>query len=202
MRTTSPGSHSPGSHLPSAHGPGPRSLARRTLGLVALIALALSACNSGAGTSTGTSVVTPVVNTFFVQTTPAATTPLPTATFVQPTAPLTDAASTSSTSAVSTTNPDAPSVTIARGDFLTANAGSCTPTTCKRVNITTSGWEKRQLLQITCHSSLGTTGPYAKNADNDGRFASSTLCFYGNAKNVYVTVNDVSSEVIATWRDW
>ena len=195
MRTISPGKHSPGNHTLG------RLLGRRTLGLaLAALALGATACNSGAGNSTATSVVTPVVNTFFVQTTPVATAPLPTATFVQPTAPLTDAASTSS--AVSTTNPDAPSVTIARGDFLTANAGSCTPTTCKRVNITTSGWEKRQLLEITCHSSLGTTGPYAKNADNDGRFSSSTLCFYGNAKNVYVTVNDVSSEVIATWRDW
>ncbi len=195
MRTISPGKHSPGNHTLG------RLLGRRTLGLtLAALALGATACNSGAGSSTATSVVTPVVNTFFVQTTPVATAPLPTATFVQPTAPLTDAASTSS--AVSTTNPDAPSVTIARGDFLTANAGSCTPTTCKRVNITTSGWEKRQLLEITCHSSLGTTGPYAKNADNDGRFSSSTLCFYGNAKNVYVTVNDVSSEVIATWRDW
>lgn len=195
MRTISPGKHSPGNHTLG------RLLGRRTLGLaLAALALGATACNSGAGNSTATSVVTPVVNTFFVQTTPVATAPLPTATFVQPTAPLTDAASTSS--AVSTTNPDAPSVTIARGDFLTANAGSCTPTTCKRVNITTSGWEKRQLLEITCHSSLGTTGPYAKNADNEGRFSSSTLCFYGNAKNVYVTVNDVSSEVIATWRDW
>ena len=70
------------------------------------------------------------------------------------------------------------------------------------MNILTGGWAPRQLLTITCYSSRGVTGPYSKNADSKGKFASSTLCFYGNATNVYVVVNDVSSNVIDKWKDW
>jgi hypothetical protein len=179
-------------------------LSPRAIAVVAAATLGLTACNS-ASNSSGTTLVTPVVNSFVVPTdAPATSTTFPTfTTLAPPTAPAEDPADSSTDSALSsTTNPDIPSVTIARGAFLTNPAGSCTPTTCKRVDITTGGWEPRASLEITCYSSLGTTGPYIKTADRDGMFASSTLCFYGNATNVYVVVNGVSSNVITPWKDW
>lgn len=190
-------------------------LSRRAIALVAIATLGLTACNS-ASNSSGTTLVTPVVNSFVVPTAAptaiATSTTFPTfSTVAPPTAPATsptdsttDSTTDSATDSAlsSTTNPDVPSVTIARGAFLTNPAGSCTPTTCKRVDILTGGWEPRASLEITCYSSLGTTGPYIKNADRDGMFASSTLCFYGNATNVYVVVNGVSSNVITPWKDW
>lgn len=182
-------------------------LSRRAIALVAIATLGLTACNS-ASNSSGTTLVTPVVNSFVVPTAAptaiATSTTFPTlSTVAPPTAPATSPTDSTTDSALSsTTNPDVPSVTIARGAFLTSPAGSCTPTTCKRVDILTGGWEPRASLEITCYSSLGTTGPYIKNADRDGMFASSTLCFYGNATNVYVVVNGVSSNVITPWKDW
>jgi len=182
-------------------------LSRRAIALVAIATLGLTACNS-ASNSSGTTLVTPVVNSFVVPTAAptaiATSTTFPTfSTVAPPTAPATSTTDSTTDSALSsTTNPDVPSVTIARGAFLTSPAGSCTPTTCKRVDILTGGWEPRASLEITCYSSLGTTGPYIKNADRDGMFASSTLCFYGNATNVYVVVNGVSSNVITPWKDW
>ncbi len=176
---------------------------RRVLGLAAA-ALLVGACSTGDGAAT-TTLVTPVVNTFLVQTSVLASTPtaLTQPTLLPTTLPVAAATtSTTSTIAASTTNPDIPSVTIARGEFLTTPAGSCTPTTCKRVAITTGGWEPNQTLEITCFSSIGTTGPYTKTADRKGQFSSSTLCFYGNAKNVYVEVNGVTSNVITPWKDW
>ncbi len=186
-------------------------LSRRAIALVAIATLGLTACNS-ASNSSGTTLVTPVVNSFVVPTAAptaiATSTTFPTlSTVAPPTAPATSPTdsttdSTTDSALSSTTNPDVPSVTISRGAFLTSPAGSCTPTTCKRVDILTGGWEPRASLEITCYSSLGTTGPYIKNADRDGMFASSTLCFYGNATNVYVVVNGVSSNVITPWKDW
>ena len=175
---------------------------RRVIGLAAA-ALLVGACSTGDGAAT-TTLVTPVVNTFIVQTSVLASTPsaLTQPTLLPTTLPVAATTSTTSTIAASTTNPDVPSVTIARGEFLTNPAGSCTPTTCKRVAITTGGWEPNQTLEITCFSSIGTTGPYTKTADRKGQFSSSTLCFYGNAKNVYVEVNGVTSNVITPWKDW
>lgn len=167
---------------------------------LATVGLLVTACSSG-GTSGATTVLTPSVNSFIVGTTTIA--PPPTSiVIVTTTLPPAPTSSTSSTSSTSTTNPEVASVTIVQGDFLTENRGSCTPTTCKRVNISTSGWPPRSLLDITCYSSYGTTGPYQKYADKDGRFSSSTLCFYGNAKDVYVVINGVTSNVVAKWKDW
>ena len=166
---------------------------------LAMVGLLATACSSGASTG-ATTVLTPSVNSFIVAT--STTAPPPTSIVIVTTLPPVETSSTSSTSSTSTTNPEVASVTIVQGDFLTENRGSCTPTTCKRVNISTSGWPPRSLLDITCYSSYGTTGPYQKYADKDRRFSSSTLCFYGNAKDVYVVINGVSSNVVAKWKDW
>ena len=166
---------------------------------LAAVGLVATACSSGNSTG-ATTVLTPSVNSFIVGT---STTPPPTSIVIVTTLPpAPETSSTSSTSSTSTTDPGVESVTIVQGDFLTENRGSCTPTTCKRVNISTSGWPPRALLDITCYSSYGTTGPYQKYADKDGRFSSSTLCFYGNAKNVYVVINGVSSNIVEKWKDW
>ena len=93
-------------------------------------------------------------------------------------------------------------VTIARGGFITKVHGSCTPTNCKYVQITSSGWTPGQPLSVTCYSSSGSSGPYTKYADSAGNLSAGTVCFFGNATGVYVAIDGVKSNVVTPWKDW
>lgn len=109
----------------------------------------------------------------------------------------------STTVAPTSTTPDGTSVTITRGAFIATDKGtSCKPTTCKYVQITSSGWEPGQPLAVTCYSASGSSGPYPKYADSSGNLSSGTACFFGNAFDVYVAINGVNSNVITPWKDW
>jgi len=118
---------------------------------------------------------------------------------VPATVPATDPATTAT---ATTEPPPGPIVTIIQGGFNTKASGSCDVGTCKYVDIQMSGFAKGETLSIMCYSNHGSSGPYVKTADKTGSFHSTTACFFGNVTNVYVTVNDVKSNVVSPWKDW
>ncbi len=106
-------------------------------------------------------------------------------------------------STTATTAPAGPQVvTITRGAFNTKASGSCGVGMCKYVDIQSSGWERGETLQVTCHSNVGSSGPYTKTADSAGNLHAATACFFGNVNDVYVDINGVESNVVSPWKDW
>lgn len=117
----------------------------------------------------------------------------------QATTPPTAPPATSTT----TTTPTGPQVvTITQGEFNTKASGSCGIGMCKYVDIQSSGWERGETLQVTCHSNVGSSGPYTKTADSAGNLHSTTACFFGNVNDVYVDINGVQSNVVSPWKNW
>jgi hypothetical protein len=55
---------------------------------------------------------------------------------------------------------------------------------------------------VTCYSSSGSSGPYTKYADSSGNLSAGTVCFFGNAFNVYVAIDGVNSNIVSSWKDW
>jgi len=179
-----------------------RTTTRRTLvALIAAVPLFVG-CTSSADDQ-ATQPTTLAVNTAGITESTLPIAP-PNAT-VPPTAPLVTAPPTTvapTTVAPTSSTPAGTSVTIARGGFITTDKKTCTTTSCKYVQITSSGWEPNQSLAVTCYSSSGSSGPYPKNADSTGTLNAGTVCFFGNATNVYVSINGVNSNIITPWKDW
>ena len=175
----------------------PRIASAALIGAVALLVGCTSASND-----TATQPTTLAVNT---SGTNQSTVPIVTVGTTAPTgatAPPATAVPPTTVAPTSTIVPAGTSVTITRGAFITKTKGSCTPTTCKYVQITSSGWEPNQSLAVTCFSSSGSSGPYAKNADSTGTLNAGTVCFFGNATGVYVSINGVNSNIVTPWKDW
>ena len=128
------------------------------------------------------------------------TTPQPTATVVD-TVPA-EITEPSTTVLPTSTAPAGTSVTIARGAFITVNHGSCTPISCKYVQITSSGWAPKQPISVTCYSDTGSSGPFPKFADSSGNLSAATTCFFGNVTHVYVEIDGAKSNVVTPWKDW
>jgi hypothetical protein len=177
---------------------------------IALVgALALSACASNSSAQPTTVVSVPQSNVVVLTaapTTPAGGTTVGPATTNggnPVTAPVTVPPTEPATTAVATTEPPpGPVVTIIQGGFNTKASGSCDIGTCKYVDIQMSGFAKGETLSIMCFSNHGSSGPFVKTADKTGSFHSTTACFFGNVTNVYVTVNDIKSNVVTPWKDW
>ena len=125
----------------------------------------------------------------------------PTATVVDTTLPVVTA-DPSTTVLPTSTAPAGASVSIARGGFITKDHGSCTPISCKYVQITAAGWKPKQPLSVTCYSDSGSSGPYPKFADSSGNLSAATTCFFGNVTHVYVEIDGAKSNVVTPWKDW
>lgn len=168
--------------------------------LIGAVAL-LAGCNS-ASKERATQPTTLAVNSTAPADASSTTLPgtPPTATVATTALPATTVAPT--TVLPSTTAPSGTTVTITRGGFITTSKNTCTPTTCKYVQITSTGWAPGQSLAVTCYSATGSSGPYAKNADSSGNLNAGTVCFFGNATNVHVSINGVDSNIITPWKDW
>ena len=174
-----------------------------------LSALVLVACSSGEQTSASTRVAIPASNVAVL--TAETTTTVAGGAVVQPptsvgggatpaTALPTTAASTTTTT--STVPAGAQVVTITQGGFNTKASGSCGVGMCKYVDIQSSGWKKGETLLVTCHSNVGSSGPYTKLADGSGNLHATTACFFGNVNDVYVDINGVESNVVSPWKNW
>ena len=130
-----------------------------------------------------------------------------TGTTTQPTATVVDTVPAeitepSTTVLPTSTAPAGASVSIARGGFITKDHGSCTPISCKYVQITAAGWTPKQPLSVTCYSDSGSSGPYPKFADSSGNLSAATTCFFGNVTHVYVEIDGAKSNVVTPWKDW
>ncbi len=178
--------------------------------MVMLSALALCACASNSSAPPTTVVSVPQSNIVVLTTAPTSgsggTTVGPGVTVGSnpATAPVTPPVTEPpvTTAAATTEPPVGPVVTIIQGGFNSKASGSCGIGMCKYVDILMSGFAKGESLSIMCYSNHGSSGPYVKTADKTGSFHSTTACFFGNVTNVYVTVNDIKSNVVSPWKDW